>query len=57
LNASHLVRASARGNPQQALQAFQEADRTFGQLADFNRQLHHPVNAQGEGAIAKLLGV
>lgn len=39
-----------------ALHAFEEAETRFGQLADQNRLLNRLQNAQGEGAIAKLLG-
>jgi hypothetical protein len=47
--------ANAR-SPQQALQAFEEAEATFGRLAEQNQTLQGLIDAGGESAIARLLG-
>jgi hypothetical protein len=43
-------------SPQQALRAFEEAEATFGRLAEQNRALQGLIDAGGESAIARLMG-
>jgi hypothetical protein len=50
-----MVQQAATRNPRRALQAFDDAEREFGRLAEQNKILHSLVNAKGEGAIGALL--
>jgi hypothetical protein len=55
----NMVGAAAQrkgNNPQQALAAFDKAEKEFGPLKEQNEMLERLVNAKGEGSIAKLLG-
>ena len=52
----HAARNQTPAGRQAALQAFNEAEREFGRLADQNSVLRKLVDAKGEGAISTLLG-
>ena len=51
-----MVHRAAKGNPNTALRAFDQAEQEFGRIASQNEILHRLLNSRGEVAIKSLMG-